>query len=314
MFPLPKKGSEYVEAKLLGEGVSDILIRHEGDVIRITKLNCKDGDDPRDLVNIPVSQILIDDHTQRNLDPGKIERMRRAGRAENGTDEAVLWELFETPTIAQRDDDRWVAIEGQHRIQLLREEHPDSRITCTVAPGGKMSEARIAYLIQLLRKPHTPYERYEQRLVDGEPYAVAVNAALEEVGLYASPRTVLTAPGTTQIGAVSVLDLLARRAGSPAEGQRVLAQTLSVMSRAFAGQAGVWQASLLRAVGEIILRNEDKVDLRRLYDKLQASTANEWVSVAQHRRFNTQAFEVIAREIIDAYNKPASYSRPISWQ
>lgn len=293
-------------------GTAGVDVSADGDVIRISKLRPAQGDDPRDIVYIPVGRILIDDRTQRNLDAQKLDRMKRTGRKISGDDSAVLWELVEGLTLAERDDGRWVAIEGQHRVMTILDENgPDARVWALVAPGGRLSEARIAYLIAVMRTAHTPYERYEQRLRDQEPYAVAIDTALSETGLYAADRND-NSPGSTSVGVVATLDLLAHKAGTPDDGQQLVARTLSVMLHAFAGQSGVWKSALVRAVGEVICRNEG-IDLQRLHAKLSQSTAASWEAIADLRRARVPAYVAIAREIVEAYNQPRSYSRPVSW-
>jgi hypothetical protein len=290
----------------------------QAEVVRISPpADAGPDDDPRDLVYIPAKDIIINRHEQRAVSPVKLAAMKARGEAITDGETAIVWEILEGVTVAERDDGRFVAVEGQHRVELIKAEKPGARIWAPVAPGGRLTPAEIALLIATLRTSHTPFARYELLLRQDDPMAVAIQVTLEAQTLFATPNSDHKTEGSRNIAAIGALTGIVRSMGDVNAGRELLDTTLAIMDRGFEGRTARWTAPLITAVAEIIRRNDAQfagelsVDYERLVARLRTRKPADWEAGAAGRP-GTKS-RAIAMDVMSEYNIQKSKHLRLDW-
>lgn len=259
------------------------------------------GDDNRRMIYIRVGDIIIDQNVQRNVNPDKLTKMGEFD-----------YDLAETPTLVERTDGAFVAIEGQHRTELLRSENPDAHLWCNLL-AGPVDEAGIALAITKSRKAHSPYEAFGLEVAKGDEYAIAVQDALETVGVQLSnyKRQI---PGNQRIAAVAAVRNAVRLSGrTPGEGREFLTTVLSILRVGFGEQTDMWASLLIKSVAQILDRNQGQVNTERLTATLARQAPARWLQETSHKREGQPALECVATAIIQEYNRGLHQQNRIEW-
>jgi hypothetical protein len=258
------------------------------------------GDDPRYAWYGRVGDVMIDQNVQRSVNPAKITAMGEWS-----------WPKTEAITLNLRANGDLVAVEGQHRLLKKQAEDPDARMWFMVLTGEK-DEAGVALGIASSRKPHTAYEKWQLALVQGGEMQVAAQDVLDRLGLTLSNYT--RAHGDMQfITAVSAVARVMRTAPTTADGADLLDRTCSVIVAAFVAQRDMWTSAMLRAVSQVIYRNEMHGPLlQRLTEVLAKQTAVRWNQEVATRRTGQPPAAAIAEAIIADFNRGLSTGRKIT--
>lgn len=259
------------------------------------------GHDPRKMAYFRVGDLVIDQNVQRDVDPGKIEKMGEFD-----------YYLVETPTVIRRADGVLAVIEGQHRVIKMQTDpdYGDDSYVFGVLFEAGVDEAAIAAAIARSRTRHNPYQLWQLDLAQGKELQVAAQEILGRLGLEFSK------PGTTSSGrritAVASVGQIMRMEKDLEEGADLLDTVLSVLITAFDDQQDMFSGLLLKAVAKIV-HNNPGIDIRRLARVLSHQAPGRWIAEKLHRREGQPALECIGSAIVDDYNRMLHAQSKIGW-
>lgn len=255
--------------------------------------------DPREFVAYLLDDLVIDSTSQRGIDD---ERVRKIAHDFD-------WLRFEVPSVVALDNGRARVIEGQHRCLALRLIADETTVvTCAVlpVPPGEVVEASIAYAIAKGRQGHSALARWLLLVHMQSPHELAAEAVLRERGLRLG-----ASPDVYTISAVATVSRIVHGSGSrrsPEVGAELLGRVVDVLARAFPPDveavAARWDWRIMRAVGDLIARNDEIRD-ERLVKVLADRNAQKWIANAMSIS-DQPVWSTIAEIIAQRYNRNIS--------
>ena len=172
-------------------------------------------------------------------------------------------------TISERENGRFVVIDGQNRLHALRLMGWDGqKVECHVYRGlTKKREAEIFLGLSETRN-HKHGDRFHARITAGDPVACAIKKSVIAAG-YAIERSARDGG----IAATSALEDVYRGKGLKVQGQnpQALDDTLLVVTAAWGQTAQAVSGLMLRGIGAFFLRYDGVIDRERLVRKLSAT-------------------------------------------
>lgn len=124
---------------------------------------------------IPLSQIETPNY-QRDIRTRHVERMVRNWNSQ----------LAGTPLVSRRDNNRYFVVDGQHRIEAMRQLFDESyEVQCLVVTGlTEQEEAENFWKTQesAARKSLHPFDVHRAAIVSGDEAAIAIDSIVRECG------------------------------------------------------------------------------------------------------------------------------------
>lgn len=209
----------------------------------------------------------------------------------------AAWEPFSVVTCAKRSNGVLVALDGQQRLAGVRESlEPPKKIPVVWFPVASIEEeARIFSIINEARKAVFPIEKHKARLVQKEPFAMAIARATEKVGY--SIGTGGQDPKT--IKAIAALNWVYNEIGE--EG---LVQVLTVIRDSWPNENIATSPFILKGVAELVGETNGNFNRHRITTALSKHNAGDYVRKADELRFDIggskqsnirRAFKVLAK-------------------
>jgi len=264
------------------------------------------GDDPREMLWVNVDDLVIDENVQREVD----EARHKIFHAEWN------WDIAEVPTVSARKGGVLVVNEGQHRVLRLKETRPGSYTWVVKRTGVSTvaAEAETAQGIAQGRRGHSALARWDLQLHAGDPYVVAGDKVLAEIGLVMGSNS--SAAGIMSARALTAI--LTGRGRTPEEGEALLRTTLLTLAHAWPDdyQPGArWEGTLIRAVGHLIEVNQGVIDTKKLTARLSTtSSAESWLKRTREKTTRGTRWRVLAELLADTYNKSMRRDdRKLAW-
>jgi hypothetical protein len=193
------------------------------------------------------SQIDVDPRWQRDLDETRARRMARN----------VNMARLGVPVVSRRNDGRCVALDGQHRIAMLKIANMDSPIMCDVQEGLSLAdEAELYLLLNSDRKPVGAFDKFKARLVAKDAVALEIQDILKKRGL-----RVAKAQGSNCICAIQAVEFIHVH-------YQNLGDTLRVLISWCEGDPSVYEGMIIKDVS-FFLAHHPQVSIERLAEKLQ---------------------------------------------
>lgn len=260
-------------------------------------------DDPRVVVLLPLVQLEIATAVQRSVRQERIDQLRTEWD----------WRLAEMLTVVQIEDERFRVIEGQHRLLAAKMRCPTGHMWCVMLPrseAGTSGEADLGLKISTGRKGHDAYDKWNMRLVRGDPHEVQATKVLDQFGL----RIGRTASAQTIAGASTVSEIVHGRRASADAGADLLYSVVSVILHAwpthdYESRISRFDYRLMEAIAELIRRNPE-VDLQRLATRLANKRAARWIADVTEPNNRKQALVVA---MIQAYNRNLRQKSTLKW-
>jgi hypothetical protein len=209
----------------------------------------------------------------------------------------AAWEPFGVVICAKRVNGVLVALDGQQRLAgLLSTLNPPKRIPVIWFPVASIEEeSRIFSIINEARKAVLPLEKHKARLVQKEPFAMAIARAAEKVGFSIGtggqdPRT---------IKAIAALNWVYNEIGE--EG---LVQVLTVIRDAWPNENSATSPFILKGVSELVAEANGGFNRHRITSALAKHTAGSYIRKADELKFDVggskqsnirRAFKVLAK-------------------
>lgn len=182
---------------------------------------------------VPIPEMQVSPRAQRDYNPARVEKLVRE----------MNLERLGTPTVNRRDGAWWI-IDGQHRIEALRDErigYGDQQVECWTYQG--MSEADEADMFLTLNDNLTVsvFSKFKVAVTAGHAVECDIARIVEEARL-----KIALGGGAHSISAVGTLRKLYNY--SP----ETLARTLCIIRDAFGGRG--FNAQILSGVGLVCSR------------------------------------------------------------
>jgi hypothetical protein len=251
--------------------------------------------DTREIVEVPVSDLLIDRNAQREVNQDRVARIAQE----------FDWNLFEMPTCARLPDGRLRVVEAQHRVLGLRMRDPAALCRVVVVDDGPTTlgqESGLALAITATRQPHKPIDKWELRVRRGDEHEVQSEEVLRQHGLRLGRSS-----SPTSISCVGVVSTLIHADRQSAEaGADTLHMVLTIIEKAYPrdepdSATTRWNHDLMRAVGTLVLRNPG-LKPQRLTGALRDRIAQQWIAQGTGAA-ERSTWVVIAEALSQRYNK-----------
>lgn len=233
---------------------------------------------------VPIADMHVSPLAQRDM---------RAARVAKIAAELDLEQLG-TPTVNERDS-KFYVIDGQHRVEALREiGWGDQQIQCWTYVGLTEEEEAETFLKLNDTLAVDAFSRFRIGVQAGRTEECDIDRIVRAQGLRVSQDK-----GSGAIPAVSTLRRMYRGSGP-----RAMGRTLRIVRDAY-GDAGLI-AEVLDGVGLVCARYEDQLDDARLIDKL--STAHGGVNgltgraEQMRRQMGSQKRHCVAAAAVEIYN------------
>lgn len=253
---------------------------------------------------VNIADIKIDPEAQRELLPGWVKA--RVG----GFDPDKLG----TITVNRRDGGELHAIDGQHRVELLRAVGwGDQSIFATYFEGLTQAEEAALFLALNDNRPVSTFAKFKPRVTAGEAVASDIQRIVNLAGFAIAKNA-----ATGHITAVASLEYVYRggRGSSAKGGPAALAKTLKTIDAAWGREAANFNGHVIEGVGLVHLRYAS-VNQEALVAKLTALRGGAAGLVAK----GGQARDVrggrmgfcVAGVIVDLYNKGRRAGKLEDW-
>lgn len=247
---------------------------------------------------VPIKNLSVDPRYERPLSRRKVVAIAK------DLDPDAIGQIL----VSERDDGSLVIIDGQHRVEAVRETWSDSEaVPCLIYVGLTFTdEADLFVKFNDLRTKPRPLDLFKARIAAKDENAAAISKVCMKNGL-----TIGAGGGATnRIACVQALAQVYNQTSA-----EVLDQTLSTIIDAWSEhgtvEASVLQGSIVHGVALVIARHRTRIDLRRLVKAMHGTTHAQLIAKA---RFAKQADigasdsrarieTMIAQQLVYLYNK-----------
>jgi hypothetical protein len=199
------------------------------------------GPGPRpELRWLPVDRCAVDERYQRSLNSDR--SMALVERIAAG----FKWSCFQA-VLAVKDGERWLILDGQHRVEAARR-RKIKEVPAVVVSAGSIAEQAAAFVrANLDRVAVNAFALHHARLVAGEERAALIDRICQASGLsvphYPIPADNLKPGQTLALGTISILITKLGEGGA--------SLVLAAGAAAWPEKPGWLRASLLRALGKL---------------------------------------------------------------
>jgi predicted NodU family carbamoyl transferase len=141
---------------------------------KVSRYGWCDLDDPGKLMYLDKKELLVDRSYQR--DELRFKTMEIAGQ--------FSWKAFGAISVMQRDDGKYVVVDGQHRAIAAWKRSDIQKVPCIVfASKGMADEATCFINANTKRKGVTAFSKFRAKLVAGDEFALLLSSILADNGL-----------------------------------------------------------------------------------------------------------------------------------
>lgn len=228
-------------------------------------------------------QITTDSRVQRPLDKKRVDRI-----VDRWLDAA-----FGVPTVSQREDGTCIALDGQHRIEAMRQRGEASRRFDVVAFYGLtlQQEARMFGALNDTKKPST-LETFHVKVTEGDALICACNDLLAKYGLRAA--------GSMFSGVQALVEAFERD-------EKSAEQALFVATKAWGVRRAACDSRLFRGLTKLLFRYGDSIDVSYLIEKLRKGQGTDPDSMVGRARANAKIRsmslpDAVADVVVGVYN------------
>jgi hypothetical protein len=222
-------------------------------------------------------------------------------------------DLLGAIVISEREDGELYVIDGQHRLEALRTMGwEDQLVPCLVHRNRSLEEeAKIFAETQTKRKQLRPVEVFAAQLLAGDPVAVGIKHAVEEVDFVLN----LTGSGQLDNGHMSCVSAMRFVWEKYGRGPDVLRETLRLIRDAWGVGAGP-KGSVVLGVAQFVNAYWGQYDRRRLIHVMQALLQERLLALGtEQKRVNGVSHSVgVMRALLVAYNKNLTTNRLTAWE
>lgn len=241
------------------------------------------------MAQLPLSDLIVDQRYQRLVNPNRIKAMIADFRP--GAVGAL--------DVSQRASHTYAVIDGQHRLEVLREVCPRELVNCVVHTHlTAVDEAELFHISNARRDKPRPLDRFRARLFYQEPLAVEIARIVTAAGLRIDLSKSHSGSGE-DIDAVGALEKIYTGGG-----ETVLMQCLTVLPRIWPDEPYALSGDVLHGMATVLITFGDSVNLDRLTTTLSGLPIRKLtMEAAGHQALIGGAIATnIARAIVKHYN------------
>jgi hypothetical protein len=251
--------------------------------------------DPRKMLHISVTKLVIDSEPQRAMNMDVVERIA------NEWD----WLRAEAATVVPIGGGKFRVVEGQHRVRALQLLDLTVSMWCLVLPNeelGVTNEAKLGRQIATGRRGYSTLAKWVSCAASNEPHEVQANKVLAKHGL-----RVGQAQSTRTIAAVGAVSKIVHgQKNTPASGADQLDKVIMIILNTWpdhdpSSSTSRFDGRLIEALGLIVARNPD-LDVKRMVTKLASKRAMRWIDDVLNTTSGRSIRDLVAGSIITSYN------------
>lgn len=242
------------------------------------------------LTALPMSSLVVDHRYQRLVNPNKVRQ---------------IIETFQPGAIgaldvSARQNSMYAVIDGQHRLEVLREVCPNDLVNCVVHTNlSAADEAELFHISNMRRSNPGPADRFRARLFYQEPVAVAIAGIVQVAGLQLDLSAKSSSTNPRTVGAVAAMERVYLMGGGT-----LLARCLDVLHRIWPDEHLALTGEVLQGMGVVLKTYGDALTLERITNALALVPVRKLLmEAAGHRALLGGAGHTnIARAIVKHYN------------
>lgn len=202
-----------------------------------------------DVSALAVSTLIVDPRIQRPLDKRRVTKIA----------EALNFDALGVITVSRRGNGDNVVIDGQHRVEALREAgHGSDGVTCRVFKGLDLPEE--AAMFRLLNNTAKPQyiDQFRVRVIEGDANAVDIARIVERHGWKFGPGFAVS----NGFHAVAALERIYNLDDIAAE------KAIVTITRAWGHEPNAGDGRIVEGIGLVHVRYGDAVEADDLIDRL----------------------------------------------
>ncbi len=198
--------------------------------------------------------------------------------------------------VSQREDGRYVIVDGQHRVRAVLDKWgPRTRVWCKIHRDLYITqEARLFYVLNQRRNLQA-YDSFRALYVAGDEFTVDIVKVPADHGLKISNGT-----HRAGVGAVAAVRKSAKF------GMQTLGDALSVLELAWGMDACTWDGYLIEGMSSFV-DHYPGADLYMLAKRLKAyrggATAFLWNAKGVHDMLKKTTVRAVAWQLADTHNR-----------
>lgn len=215
-----------------------------------------------------------------------------------------------------RDDGKLYAVDGQHRVMLMREVGwGDQLIHAEVFSGLSQQEEAELFNARNDRRAVKRFDRFRISVTAGDPRANDITNIVNAAGLFLTDQQ-----KDGGVGAVDVLEKIYDGDGiaSSREGRSALARTLSTVVQAWGPGPAGFNGSIIHGIGLVQLRYNGEIDQAALAKKLapvKGGAPGLLGNARALREMNGRpVHHCVASIVVDIYNKGRRTGNLEDWE
>lgn len=201
-----------------------------------------------DVFPLAVSTLIVDPRVQRPLDKRRVTKIAQA----------LNFDALGVITVSRRDNSDHAIIDGQHRVEALREAgHGSSSVTCRVFKGLTLPEE--AGMFRLLNNTAKPQyiDQFRVRVIEGDENAATLARMITRHGWQIAMQT-----GGGTFAAVAALERIYNLDDIAAE------KAIVTVTRAWGHDQNASDGRIVEGIGLVHVRYRDAVETDDLIDRL----------------------------------------------
>lgn len=216
----------------------------------------------------------------------------------------------------KRADGKWYVVDGQHRVQLMREVGWDDQlIHAELFEGLTQPEEAALFNARNDRRAVRRFDHFRISVTAGDERCCDITALVQEAGL-----TITDQQTDGGITAVDKLERIYDGAGvtSRHEGRKALARTLSTIKHAWGTSPIGFNGALLHGIGLVQLRYNGEIDQKALAGKLAPIRGGAPGLLGNARALRELSGRTVphcvAKIVVDVYNKGRRVGKLDEWE
>jgi hypothetical protein len=237
--------------------------------------------------NVAVSTLIIDPRVQRPLDKRRVSKIA----AELNMD------ALGVITVSRRDNGDNAVIDGQHRVEALREAgHGGGTAACRVFADLTLPEE--ADMFRLLNNTAKPgyLDLFRVRVIQGDEDAVMITLMLEQYGW-----KVAQAGDAGCLSAIQAFERVYRASPAAAE------KTIATITRAWGHDRNGVDGRLLDGLGLVYARYGEAINVSELTDRLSKYAGGPGALLGKSRGLSdligVTVGKAVAEVVVELYNR-----------
>lgn len=211
-----------------------------------------------DLDWLNVNDIVVDYRYQRTTESRRskdnIKRIKKNFR----------WAAFTPLTVTDIEKGQFAVIDGQHRLQAVKELGDIDEVPCWIIPHAELEQQAADFLdINRNKVAVTPYSMFKAQIASGDKHAIAVNNFLKKQSIEVPANGYCAQPNHTL--AIACIKIHLQK-----HNDVYLAESIACIRKAYPDKTGMIKRDLLNTLIDFKIKNGAKAKDDIIIKTLQA--------------------------------------------